>query len=78
MSEDEMAARTVGDRDEADGRSAFPRKIPRPCPVCGLAVPAGEVRCPRCRALLVTSCAGGCASCGSRSCVRGDDADSGR
>ena len=53
--------------------SAFPRKVNRPCPVCGLAVSRGEIRCPRCRTLLITACTGACSSCGSRSCVRDDD-----
>jgi hypothetical protein len=59
--------------DGQDATSAFPRKVNRPCPVCGLAVPPGEVRCPRCRTLLITACTGACTSCGSRTCLRGDE-----
>jgi len=33
------------------------------CPVCGMA--AGKLRCPRCNALKVKSCAGGCIACRS-------------
>jgi hypothetical protein len=51
---------------------AFRRRTHRPCPVCGLAVATGEIRCPRCHALLITSCSGACISCGSRTCLRED------
>jgi hypothetical protein len=61
----------VGGGQPAAG--APPRDAQRPCPVCGLAVAIGEIRCPRCHALLITSCSGACASCGSRTCPRGDD-----
>ena len=53
--------------------SGFSRTVDRPCPVCGLAVSPGEIRCPRCHTLLITACTGACSSCGSRSCVRDDD-----
>jgi hypothetical protein len=62
--------------NEAGGQTApreFPRKVNTPCPVCGLAVPAGELRCPRCRTLVITPCCGACTSCGSRTCLRGDE-----
>jgi hypothetical protein len=70
-----MEPRASGDPDGADAPSAFPRKVPRPCPTCGLAVPMGETRCPRCRTLLVSGCTGACTSCGARTCLRGDAAD---
>ncbi|MDI6901808.1 MAG: hypothetical protein QMC79_08965 [Anaerosomatales bacterium] len=34
---------------------------PVPCPACGLVT--REVRCPRCNALTITSCAGACLTC---------------
>ena len=38
------------------------------CPACGLA--SDEIRCPRCTALKVVGCNGGCSTCGS-SCKAG-------
>jgi len=73
MTDNETDARFPGGDDSVIEPSAFPRKVPQPCPTCGLAVPPDEVRCPRCHTLLITSCAGACTSCGSRSCLRGDD-----
>ncbi len=69
-----MAAHDLYD-DPVDGvDAARPHgALPKPCPVCRLAVPVGEVRCPRCHALLITVCSGACASCGSRTCLRGDE-----
>lgn len=48
------------------------RRPPEPdgpkCPQCGLDVPVGAIRCPRCRALLVHGCTGSCASCRVAGC----------
>jgi hypothetical protein len=43
------------------------------CPQCGFVAPMLALRCPRCNTLLVSGCAGGCASCGTRSCLRGGE-----
>jgi hypothetical protein len=72
MNDNEYKAHPL-DGERVDGPEAPCRKDANLCPLCGLDVPAGELRCPRCRALLVTVCSGACASCGSRSCLRGDD-----
>lgn len=42
----------------------------RPCPQCGYVAGATEIRCPRCRALLLMGCSGSCASCGAKRCER--------
>lgn len=73
MADDDLKNGPGEPTDGSLAPSAFPRKGQRPCPVCGLAVPQGEIRCPRCHALLITSCSGACGSCGSRTCERGDD-----
>jgi hypothetical protein len=62
-----------GPRDDEACPSALPHDVPRACPTCGLAVPQGEIRCPRCRTLLVTACSGACLSCAVRTCQRRDD-----
>jgi hypothetical protein len=36
-------------------------------------VPVGEIRCPRCRTLLITACSGACISCASRTCLHRED-----
>jgi len=60
--------RSVLDEDVwADG----PAKVT--CPTCGLGVDAGTIRCPRCNALVLTGCSGSCSSCGSRTCLRGEE-----
>jgi hypothetical protein len=43
------------------------------CPKCGMDVEQGAIRCPRCNALVLMGCGGSCSSCGSRTCVRGED-----
>ncbi|MDO8963569.1 MAG: hypothetical protein Q7W30_03655 [Coriobacteriia bacterium] len=40
------------------------------CPVCGMGVVRGTIRCPRCNALLVVACSGVCGACVSRTCAR--------
>lgn len=40
------------------------------CGVCGIAVPADAIRCPRCNALLLATCSGVCGACVSRTCAR--------
>jgi hypothetical protein len=42
------------------------------CPECGLRVPLGTVRCPRCNRFLLTGCSGSCGTCGSRTCARAE------
>lgn len=43
---------------------ALPGTTETPCPVCGFASAAGEIRCPRCFALKLRGCSGNCGSCG--------------
>lgn len=74
MADKDVEKGVSGPGNDQPAPGAMPRKAQRPCPVCGLAVPLGEIRCPRCHALLITSCSGACGSCGSRTCLRGDDA----
>jgi hypothetical protein len=73
MADDDAKSGSSGTAGDGAAPNASPRDAQRPCPVCGLAVPLGEIRCPRCRALLITSCSGACSSCGSRTCLRRDD-----
>ena len=63
-----------GPRTDEVCMSAGPRdNAQRPCPTCGLAVSLGEIRCPRCRTLLVTACSGACLSCAVRTCQHRDE-----
>lgn len=73
MTEDTMGSGPHAGADDPVAPSAFPRKVPRPCPTCGMAVPTGEIRCPRCRTLLITACSGACISCTQRTCGHSDD-----
>jgi hypothetical protein len=48
------------------GSSGWRRMRLTDCPTCGFA--AEELRCPRCNALKVTSCSGGCTTCRTSGC----------
>jgi hypothetical protein len=73
MIDDTTDPRPLEGSDVPVAPSAFPRKVPRPCPTCGMAVPTSEIRCPRCRTLLITACSGACISCTQRTCGHVDD-----
>jgi hypothetical protein len=62
--------RRVSRNDEAAGDPVPSADGPsRPCPTCGLGVAPGDLRCPRCRTLLVTKCTGACLSCAAHTCL---------